>query len=493
MKSIIYFLRNKAFIVIPIIVVVIIAIFITILYFTTDLFKSNEALFWKYFSQAENVTNILESNHLQAQENFKVANSYTSNGNIFVVLSQGESNVKQFNMEATSRHDANINRTYADITLKNGELDLLNLSYINSNNVYGIKCGEVFANYLGIQNENLTELAGKYGLKNIPNSINLQNLRKLCEFSQEQTEHIQDKYMPIVSNYISPEQYQKETETIEINGKMHNTNMYKIEVSSEVLTNIIVDCLNTLKTDTEMLTIISNKLTDAKYGEEYTNAENIITQIDNLLNNIHIKENVTIHIYEEDRNTVRITVVVGDKTNIVYDNIQSYSKLSIEAKRQQQSDATTAEGIIDLTSLNSALITSRAVIEVREEEEKTVSNIQLIPDTNNVNNNINIELNYGKIYENAINNSGVVTINSMEEEKQHTTTITFDNNITKTDTIEEIPELTGENTAIANNYTVEDFSTFTKRWANLFIDKVAEKMVTLGVEELAVELEKLEL
>ena len=455
MKSIIYFLRNKAFIVIPIIVVVIIAIFITILYFTTDLFKSNEALFWKYFSQAENVTNILESNHLQAQENFKVANSYTSNGNIFVVLSQGESNVKQFNMEATSRHDANINRTYADITLKNGELDLLNLSYINSNNVYGIKCGEVFANYLGIQNENLTELAGKYGLKNIPNSINLQNLRKLCEFSQEQTEHIQDKYMPIVSNYISPEQYQKETETIEINGKMHNTNMYKIEVSSEVLTNIIVDCLNTLKTDTEMLTIISNKLTDAKYGEEYTNAENIITQIDNLLNNIHIKENVTIHIYEEDRNTVRITVVVGDKTNIVYDNIQSYSKLSIE--------------------------------------EKTVSNIQLIPDTNNVNNNINIELNYGKIHENAINNSGVVTINSMEEEKQHTTTITFDNNITKTDTIEEIPELTGENTAIANNYTVEDFSTFTKRWANLFIDKVAEKMVTLGVEELAVELEKLEL
>ena len=299
--------------------------------------------------------------------------------------------------------------------------------------------------------------------------------------------------MPIVSNYISPEQYQKETKTIEINGKMHNTNMYKIEVSSEVLTNIIVDCLNTLKTDTEMLTIISNKLTDAKYGEEYTNAENIITQIDNLLNNIHIKENVTIHIYEEDRNTVRITVVVGDKTNIVYDNIQSYSKLSIEAKRQQQSDATTAEGIIDLTSLNSALITSRAVIEVREEEEKTVSNIQLIPDTNNVNNNINIELNYGKIYENAINNSGVVTINSMEEEKQHTTTITFGNNITKTDTVEEIPELTGENTAIANNYTVEDFSTFTKRWANLFIDKVAEKMVTLGVEELAVELEKLEL
>ena len=116
---------KKKLIIIPIIVIVLLAGIITILYFTTDLFKSNETLFWKYFAQAEDITKVIINDKKNAQESFKETNSYTANGNVQFVLSQGEDSQKQFNATTTARHDINTDRTYADITLKNGELDRL--------------------------------------------------------------------------------------------------------------------------------------------------------------------------------------------------------------------------------------------------------------------------------------------------------------------------------------------------------------------------------
>ena len=56
--------RNKKkilLIVIPIVVVLIIVAVVAVLYFTTDLFKSNKELFWKYLAQNEDITNILKN------------------------------------------------------------------------------------------------------------------------------------------------------------------------------------------------------------------------------------------------------------------------------------------------------------------------------------------------------------------------------------------------------------------------------------------------
>ena len=121
-----YNVKKKLIIIIPIIVIVLLAGIITVLYFTTDLFKSDETLFWKYFAQAEDITKVITNDKKNTQESFKETNSYTANGNVQFVLSQGENSQKQFNATTTARHDINTDRTYADITLKNGELDILN-------------------------------------------------------------------------------------------------------------------------------------------------------------------------------------------------------------------------------------------------------------------------------------------------------------------------------------------------------------------------------
>ena len=71
-------MRNKKkilLIVIPIVVVLIIVAVVAVLYFTTDLFKSNKELFWKYFAQNEDITNILKNDKFELQSQFKQNNT----------------------------------------------------------------------------------------------------------------------------------------------------------------------------------------------------------------------------------------------------------------------------------------------------------------------------------------------------------------------------------------------------------------------------------
>ena len=46
-------------IVLPIVLVVVIGVVFAVLYFTTNIFKSTDELFWQYMSQNKDITNIL--------------------------------------------------------------------------------------------------------------------------------------------------------------------------------------------------------------------------------------------------------------------------------------------------------------------------------------------------------------------------------------------------------------------------------------------------
>lgn len=485
---------KKKLIIIPIIVIVLLAGIITILYFTTDLFKSNETLFWKYFAQAEDITKVIINDKKNAQESFKETNSYTANGNVQFVLSQGEDSQKQFNATTTARYDINTDRTYADITLKNGELDILKASYINSGDIYGIKCDEVFYSYIGIQNSNLTELGQNYGIENIPNTIEKNEYENLLDLTDAQKQHLVDIYLPIIKNHISKEQYSKSKEDIEINGETYRTNVYKIEISGDDLNLIAIDILNALKSDTETLMIISEKMSKIGFGTEKTDTANIALEIDKIINELQatpIQENLSINIYENGGENVRTQIVFGSKINLTFDSIANRNKLSVDIVHTKNVEEADGE-IIDLNALaEETNITSRIIVEKNADSNITTNNIQIIPDLKKAEENIEISISLGSIQDNQITNAYVITLNQYNEDKKNTISITYDNNIVKAENVEEIEELTGSNTAIANNYTKEQFTSFAKLWGNIFIDKLTEKMETLGLEEISGQLEKL--
>ena len=172
-------------VVIPTIILILIAVVVTIavMYVVTDSFKSYDELFAKYFSQNEELLSILKNEAADEQRRFKQENSYISNGELNIDIQEGTNN-QTITAVTSSRHNSTDNRTYSEIILKNGESDLIKLSYINSTDVYAIKYEDVLANYIGIRNSDLKTFARNMGvseenIKNIPDTVNVEGFENL--------------------------------------------------------------------------------------------------------------------------------------------------------------------------------------------------------------------------------------------------------------------------------------------------------------------------
>ena len=81
--------KKKFLIIVPIVVILIVAAVIAVLYFTTDLLKPTNDLFWKYFAQNQDIISILANDNNAIQSQFKQNNTYTSSGNVSFVMEQG--------------------------------------------------------------------------------------------------------------------------------------------------------------------------------------------------------------------------------------------------------------------------------------------------------------------------------------------------------------------------------------------------------------------
>ena len=564
-------MKNKKkvlLIIIPIIIVLIIAVIIAVLYFTTDLFKSNEELFWKYFAQNKDVLNIIENEKQAEQSQFKTNNSYTSNGNLSLVIAQGENSSKQLNVVTTARHDVTTNRTYADATLKNGDIDLFKASYINSGDIYAVSCDEIFQGYVGTENSGLTQLAANFGIENFPDSININEYSNILDLTDEEWTHISETYLPVITNSISEESYTKSSEEIQVNGQTYNTNVYSIQITGENLKQLIINGLTTLKGDTQTLVMISNKLSTLGLGIEYTDVSNMLLQIDEIIENIqntNTEDNLYINVYENNEEVVRTSIDLENNFDIVYDRTSSANSLTIDiigtmteqeridesidttnitdtnnmsedvlinngaqaenaitnedvaddsdtivSMENTESMNTTLDGnansttgatnvtadnnvivennqitddsdeVIDLTT-NQGERSGASIIITKNKTDNLITNtIKIVPDTNIADENLSITINMSNVQNDTINNSYEIVVNSFVGSTSENYVITYDTSTIRADQVEEIPELTGSNTAIASNYEANTFNTFLTNWVNLFMNKLSEKLIVLG-------------
>ncbi len=454
-------------IVIPVAAIVIIGIIFAILFFATDIFKSDEEQFWTYMAQNEDITTVLENDKLAAQTDFKSGNSYNSTGNFTFSLTQGENSSKTFNVVTTARHDINNGRTYADATLKNGDIDLFNVSFIKNQDatngdIYAIKSSDVVDAYVGFRNAGLKQLAAKYNISTdvVPDTINIDDYTNVFDLTDEQKQHIYDTYLPIIQNNISKDNYAKTNQDVQIDGETYNANVYAVQFTGDQLKQIIIDCLNTLKTDTETMVLISNKASTLNMGVEYTDMTNLTMKINNLIetiNNSDLSNNTTtIYVYENYDETIRTVVDIENFIEITYDRINSKQILTIDYTQGS------LETIIDTTSMtqssnnilgndNTLDTTSEATIN----DTNTDSNIMLENLTTTENAVDNVETSNTA---NVVDDTNVIDLNAAETTNgQENATVTRlvitktanDQNTSNNITI--IPDLNDEST---NNISI---------------------------------------
>lgn len=483
-------MKNKKLpiiIIISILVVVLAtAIVIAILYNTTDIFKSYDVLFAKYFNQNEELLPILENANYEEQKLFKNTNSYTSSGELLINIQDGTANTQKVKATTASRHDLNTNRTYSEMILKNGESDLIKMSYINSGDVYAIKYEDVLANYIGIRNQDLKTFAKNMGMSdsdvaNIPNAIDFASLNSIAKITDDQKQYIKETYLPIIINNIDKNSYTKTSKSqISVDGVDYVTNAYTVTIDANTFKQIIISCLTTLKNDNTTLTIISNKLSSLNPGSDSTMDTSMLSQtIDTLIQQLENteanKNEIKITTYENKGTTIRTMIEISDLSKMTIDKLtQNNSKkviLTIGKNESTSSDNTTEQ-------TNNTTSAVQVILEQITTDSEVLDNITVIPDTSDTSEKITMSTSMGKVLNGTINNTSSVSI----ENANQTVDASYTQTIQTASQVEEILELKNSNTVIVNNYSKEQLVPFLQGLGNRIKAIVPNKIEQLGID-----------
>ena len=259
---------------------------------------------------------------------------------------------------------------------------------------------------------------------------------------------------------------------------------------------------------TQTLMMISNKLEILGLSAEYTDTANLSVKIGELITkiqSIEIEEDLNISVYEYNNTLIRTNVNIGSRYVAIYDKLAHNETLTIELPRETlinidkdetrevEDNINLEENTNDIIDLNATTInqdisnsTMRIVIKKNISDALATNEMQIIMDTREAEENINFIANISNIQNDIINNSYMLIINTVNNDKAEVYTISYEDNIQKSNQVEEIEELNSNNTALINNYDVEAFKNFINNWLNIFETKLLEQMSILGFEELSV-------
>ena len=245
--------RYLIMIIIAIVLVICLIAGLAFAYFATDLFKSNRQIFSKYFSKNNEILELLNDPDLKAYAEKQKQNAYTSEGSIKTNVTFPDSSQKQIadalqncNITFNGKTDIANNYMYSNIKANYSQAQSLNIQLYRNNDIYAFKVDDVLAKFLGVENNNLKELAGKLGLPqeqiaSIPNKIDLNEVQSLNVFTNDEISQLKDKYFKIVTDNLKDDMFSKE--------KSNEYSVYTLSINYEQFKNISTKLMETLKND----------------------------------------------------------------------------------------------------------------------------------------------------------------------------------------------------------------------------------------------------
>lgn len=318
-------MRNKSKLVIAISVIVVIVIAIVIgllLYLKTDIFKSNQELFFRYalqngeiledfviYSQNEVLDNIKKSEHTtDTNFNFQLVSNDPQIANQTIPA-------RNFSMNYSKKADPVNNKASSETTINFLTRELFKLKYIQDGNLYALKSDEVVNKYLAFNNSNLKGLAKKFELEDIskiPNQIEKLDFKELLKLTDEEKEYLYTKYINVINKNVSKEKYKKQTNvTININDRDIITNAYTLELTKQEWTNLIISILQETLQDNQTLNILLQKVTLINKDISLDSLETILQNEITRLGQTSKMGSVKVLVYEKDKQLVK-TVIVDD-------------------------------------------------------------------------------------------------------------------------------------------------------------------------------------
>ncbi len=319
--------RKKKVLIITIIVILVLALIggFVALYLTTDMFKSSKSLFEKYISQnAGNIEVFIGSN--EELEHTQQQSAYNTKTELSIDYAQGENKENKINnlkWQGDKIVDENDNYQYNEMKLTQGEDDILDIEYVQNNDLYGIKINDLFEKYLAFENNDLESIYKSLGIyeeiiKNLPDEITFEEDNNIKLFTDEEIQTVQNKYLNLLINNKYSNNYSKSNEQITINGQNINTTAYSLSMTKEQLNNIYIEILESVKQDEIILGKVRSLQDSAlKYVSQDTSFEDSFkSKIDEIINDIKNNnigtQECKIVVYHSNKKTVRTAIITDE-------------------------------------------------------------------------------------------------------------------------------------------------------------------------------------
>ncbi len=469
-------MKKKTGIIITIIIIsvtLIVAGIFAFLHFATDIFKSNEQLFWKYASNSSQLAKMLTNENKTEQKNWKATHSYTAKGDLSIAVTK-ETGTQTIKLGTTEKYNQNTRRNYADITLYNGEAEHLKASYINSEDIYAIYCKDIYEPYyIGFRNSDLKQFIEKLGIPNtenigIPDAISFgrsKNVPKLPLSISEEEKYLSDTYFNMLLSSIPEEKYTKtEKESITINNQSYETVGYQLDLSGEEIKQIIVNLLSKAKDDEQLINYLSLKVfSDFDKESIQKIIDGMITSIQQIQNPV---DKISFVVYQPKKGITKIRIKDNRIAEIVID---------IDDSKENKKNVD-----ISFNSSESENAQMQTVMQV--EMEKQILDSMIIYTTNIVDNKSGYQLvmntSLGNVMEDKIENNSKITIfdNDTTIETSYYKTIQVANEEV------DIQELTNTSAVVVNNYPREQLENFFEGLGRRIEQIIPEKVEQLNIQ-----------
>lgn len=468
-------MKKNKILVITIIVFLILAITggaFAYLYVKTDIFKSGKELFGKYFSQEiDRIQKMTDFETISVYQNLNNENKYESITNVKTTYSEGgeiSNPLNNLSAKLDMQKDGEQNYFYANgkVLLKEEEIVeeqtvekdniYLQAEIIKQDEQYGIRFTDAVKQFVTIKaDENLSNNANEIGIKNnlLETIINIIDGTEDI-ITKEKINEIIQKYLNIITTEMLNGNFEKQRNAIiTYNNLTTKTNAYSVSLTSEQVTNILVQILNNLKTETDIIDKISLVY----------NKDEILNKIDNEIKKINEEIEIPaikITVYEQNEVTIRTVVEIGQDKIIIENTNQNgelktifnYSKLNneqieeykIEIKKINTQYEEKIEVIATVTQgdQNSGILFSSVIAQSENEIKynlKFENNEDITTKAILLENNIKIDEEFEKML--TLQSGNYVTLSDMQDENKKQQLIDLLKQIVPQKTNERINEL----------------------------------------------------
>lgn len=487
--------KKKVIIIASIIATIVIVLIVgLVLYFTTDFLKNDQTLFLKYLSKnVEVMEKYLEDPNQSAITTLK-GQPYTIESDINFDLVSSDPEIanqtippRNFSIAYTKNVDPQNNRDKSEAKAKYLTKDLFNATYVHDgdkhvlNGVNLVTSSPIINMYLGIDNNNLKQLAEKLGVQDtskIPNRIEKFTLADLTYLSKEEKGYIQNQLLKVLNTQISKDKfYHVKGQTIEIDTKQITANAYGVILTKEEYQNVIVSILEAISNDDTILNSLLQKIMLVDSQTDLS-IDSLKTQIQNIISGINIPSGIKVKVYESDGELVRtqIETDMGDNYVIDYERDTNAIRTVIsldyiyneETQIQQPNNDTNT--INDEYPIIEGSQTPTPEVETKEPAKIKIRNIELAKQVIGSQNNVIAIITYEK-------NDKIMKVSIQNKTEQDSQTQTLVNNIivniNNSDTTYfeikansniaattnvQVEELNDTNSAVLNNRTPENIS-----------------------------------